>query len=692
MTMNDGVLKFGRECIARGWPITPLHGKRPMLENWPTRPQMTDGELREQAYRDRNYGIRTGNGLIGADVDAGCDPALLAQLLAIHTPTVRTGSGGYHFYFAGDAKCSVGKVSAHLDIRGDGGQLVGPGSIHPDTGEPYVWLVHPDEAPLAPYPLFLQNLEKQATKLRNAPKGTRNAALNKAAYMAAKGGASTGELADVAAEIGLDRRETESTLKSGTEAGAMVAPKFNQNELLVPGEHFMGGTGQIITVDQTTFARECWDRLPDGKFVSRFGICGQVNENDVFEAVEVSRFRMLSSEYLPTYAWIKNGKTVDREYRVFSADMGNIVLSAAKEHTENIEAIVRYPLAGGPHKGWLVRGEHPIAPVTDHAAFWREILCDFPFRTDHDRWVIVAGLLTLVMRPLISGPVPPLLIQATRERTGKSLLVTDVFGTFYGRDIPPTALPEDDVELNKILIAKAFGGHTINFFDNVAGRIDSSVLAAYSTARRYTGRILGLSKEVDMTVNAMTILTANNPTMSGEIAKRMLVCALESRVDRPETRTDFKHQNLRAYLLEMRPQMLGSLLAIAAMKPGKPFIMGGYEEWGRAMGCMEAAGMPLSQDAYLSGIEEADDKSADTRILMAHLVEHFGGQALTGTQVLAQVKSLGVFPYVADAETEHRQVLRMGHALRKLDGQVFDGWQIKSEGSGSRRQWRLRRV
>lgn len=691
--MREAVLKEGRAAIARGWLIIELIGKRPILNSWTTAPQMSDGELNRVAYSDHNYGIRTGSGLIVIDADEGCDPDILKMLLALNTPTVRTGSGSFHFYVSGDERCSVGKVSEHLDIRGEGGQVVGPGSIHPATGEPYEWVIHPDECPLAPYPPFLQSLTKQATKLRKAPVGQRNASLNKAAYLAARDGAPTKELAKVATEIGLESREIEATLRSGTKAGEQVAPKFKPDECLVPGEHFMAGTGQIITVDQTSFARDCWDRIPDGMFMSRFGLCGQVNENDVFEAADVSRFRVLVSEYLPTYAWIKNGKTIEREYRVLSSDMGQIILAAAKEHTKTIEAITRYPLAGGPHDGWLVRGEHPTAHVTDHAAFWREILIDFPFKSDHDRWAVVATLLTLVMRPLIHGPVPPLMIRATRERTGKSMLVTDVFGIVYGRDIPPTPLTEDDTELQKLLIAKAFGGHTINFFDNIAGKIDSPVLAAYCTARRYSGRMLGQSKEVDMAVNAQTILTANNPTMSGEIAKRMLVCSLESPVDRPETRTDFKHPNLREYLLQMRPQMLGSLLAIAAMKPGKPFVMGGYEEWARLSGgCMEAAGMPLSQDAYLAGIEEADDKSADTRVMMSSLAENFGGQALTGSQVLAQVKSLGIFPYVTEADTEHKQVIRMGHALRKIDGQVFDGWQIKSEGSGSRRQWRIRRV
>lgn len=55
----------------------------------------------------------------------------------------KTGSGGYHFYFAAngqEVRNSASQLEPGLDIRGDGGYVIFPTSIHPDTGLPYMWV------------------------------------------------------------------------------------------------------------------------------------------------------------------------------------------------------------------------------------------------------------------------------------------------------------------------------------------------------------------------------------------------------------------------------------------------------------------------------------------------------------------------------------------------------------------------
>jgi Bifunctional DNA primase/polymerase, N-terminal/Primase C terminal 1 (PriCT-1) len=73
-------------------------------------------------------------------------------------PTWRalTGGGGLHVYFsppAVDIPNSAGVLAPGLDIRGDGGYVVAPPSVH-ISGLTYAWSVdhHPDEVPLAPMP------------------------------------------------------------------------------------------------------------------------------------------------------------------------------------------------------------------------------------------------------------------------------------------------------------------------------------------------------------------------------------------------------------------------------------------------------------------------------------------------------------------------------------------------------------
>lgn len=110
-----------------------------------------------------NVGIATGrmSGIVVLDVD----PAKggLESLLALEarhgelpkTLTVATGGGGYHYYFRhpGDAikvPCIVGKLSepnapapyGGLDVRGDGGYVVAPPSMHA-SGVRYDWELLP---------------------------------------------------------------------------------------------------------------------------------------------------------------------------------------------------------------------------------------------------------------------------------------------------------------------------------------------------------------------------------------------------------------------------------------------------------------------------------------------------------------------------------------------------------------------
>ncbi|MEV4140559.1 bifunctional DNA primase/polymerase [Dactylosporangium sp. NPDC049742] len=87
--------------------------------------------------------IRTGapSGTVVIDIDPAhggrVDPARMPE-----TACVATGSGGWHLYYRhpGTAVlCSQGRIADGVDVRGDGGYVVAPPSIHPRTGRPYRW-------------------------------------------------------------------------------------------------------------------------------------------------------------------------------------------------------------------------------------------------------------------------------------------------------------------------------------------------------------------------------------------------------------------------------------------------------------------------------------------------------------------------------------------------------------------------
>lgn len=118
-------------------------------------------------YRNANVGIATGEraGIVVLDVDPrhGGDRALM-ELETRHgelpaTPASTTGGGGLHFFFkhpGGVIKNSVSKIGAGLDIRGAGGYVVAPPSVHV-SGQSYSWITgrSPSDLPLALPPSWL---------------------------------------------------------------------------------------------------------------------------------------------------------------------------------------------------------------------------------------------------------------------------------------------------------------------------------------------------------------------------------------------------------------------------------------------------------------------------------------------------------------------------------------------------------
>ena len=123
-----------------GWSFTPLVGKRPTLKGWQGRPRETLEQALAWAAKG-NVGLRTGrvSGVVAVDVDPGAD---VSGVDLPGTVTALTGRpGAYHLYYLCDVPLgnSSGKLGPHIDVRGDGGQVVFPGSVHPDTGTLYTW-------------------------------------------------------------------------------------------------------------------------------------------------------------------------------------------------------------------------------------------------------------------------------------------------------------------------------------------------------------------------------------------------------------------------------------------------------------------------------------------------------------------------------------------------------------------------
>jgi hypothetical protein len=124
-----------------------------------------------------NIGLATGRAAAFwvLDIDGEEGETSLRELEKKHSELsfnveVITGGGGRHIYFQwpgdGDISNSAGKLGPGLDVRGDGGYVIAPPSLHP-CGKRYEWSVDSADQ-MRPAPVWLLDLlRKPAERLKS---------------------------------------------------------------------------------------------------------------------------------------------------------------------------------------------------------------------------------------------------------------------------------------------------------------------------------------------------------------------------------------------------------------------------------------------------------------------------------------------------------------------------------------------
>lgn len=267
----DAALAYARHGI----PVLPVHtpaadgscscgrsgcdrpGKHPRLRHGLTEASLDPRriEMWWARWPEANVGLRTGVAMDVADVDSAAGWHGLRHLLGGALPggpQVRTGGGGWHFWFRTLGYGNRVGLLPGVDWRGVGGYVLAPPSRHA-AGTTYYWVVRPGaEAP--PGPPVLRDLiagpeppvprgfaepivhperyaavalEAESGRVARAPVGTRNDTLNRAAFALGRlvgaglldAGTVTRELLAAARWAGLGRTETTRTIRSGLSAG-----------------------------------------------------------------------------------------------------------------------------------------------------------------------------------------------------------------------------------------------------------------------------------------------------------------------------------------------------------------------------------------------------------------------------------------------------------------------------------------
>lgn len=130
----------------------PAAGKRPLISTWQQAATTDADQIRGwfRRWPQANIGIATGaeSGIVVLDVDPDKNgfhsfEQLQQEIELPPTLTAKSGSGGRHYYYrhplGGRIRNSASKLGPGLDIRGDGGFVVAPPSLHA-CGQKYEWI------------------------------------------------------------------------------------------------------------------------------------------------------------------------------------------------------------------------------------------------------------------------------------------------------------------------------------------------------------------------------------------------------------------------------------------------------------------------------------------------------------------------------------------------------------------------
>lgn len=196
---RNELIQSGSSYLERGWRPIPIqaNGKRPLVQ-WrryqEEAPSEHDLGNWFHKWPDANIGILTGqcSGLVAIDVDGPSGMSELAPHLGVVKTLTSTTSRGRHLLFQhpGLHVPTRAGILPDVDVRGDGGYIVAPPSVH-ESGHLYTWEEGNPHIPIAPLPESLIQVVRSGS-LRDEkvtavvdgspiPIGTRNDTLTRVA-------------------------------------------------------------------------------------------------------------------------------------------------------------------------------------------------------------------------------------------------------------------------------------------------------------------------------------------------------------------------------------------------------------------------------------------------------------------------------------------------------------------------------
>lgn len=375
--------------------------------------------------------------------------------------------------------------------------------------------------------------------------------------------------------------------------------------------------------------------------------------------------QLLENELSQAARWVKaeyqkDGTPVEADTDPPQKVVTTILESGQWAHIEPLRGIAQWPVLS-PAGFMVVRNGYSPAtrfvltrvprvkvlerPTRDDAkqaaATLLDLVAEFPFAEEAGRAAWLSGILTLIARPMIDGPIPAIIFDAPTPGAGKTLLAHLISMIVTGEPATARAAPQDNAEWNRALLSIARSGDPIVLFDNLRGRLENGSLEAILTSNRFADRVLRTNEDLKVDVQTQFLITGNNCTITRDFVRRALHCRLVPGTERPELRGGFKIQDVQAHARRHRTRLLSAVLTIfwAYARAGYPPVelrhLGTYERWSSVVrqpliwaGCADPA---TTQDALL---EACVSESGDASAVLDAWHAHYGARELTAREAL----------------------------------------------------------
>ena len=328
-----------------------------------------------------------------------------------------------------------------------------------------------------------------------------------------------------------------------------------------------------------------------------------------------------------------------------------------------------------------------------------ELLGDFPFVSQADRANAIALFLVPYVRNLINGPTPLNLIEAPTMGSGKGLLVNALLRPAVGAHLNLMPAANDDDEWRKRIHGQLVQAPAVILIDNITSALDSGSLASVLTTTMWSDRRLGSNQIVHMPVRCVWIATANNPTMTTELARRSVRIRIDPKVDRPWQRGEesFRHPDLRQWADEHRGELVAAALTLVRnwIAQGAHLgaaHLGSFEQWSQTMGgILASAGIPKFLGNLDAFYEEADLEGTVWRQFIGQWFEKHETSEVGVADLFDLALSVDGFDFGKGSERSQKVVF--GTALNRQRDRVIGKYRVINTRTVQRvKRWRLMQV